>query len=67
VGPDRTVIVRNERGGERTLRARVILLATGSHPHHRFINTTFNFPTRADAYKYAAYDGLQRLQARAAR
>jgi NAD(P) transhydrogenase len=30
-----------------------------------FINTTFNFPTRADAYKYAAYDGLQRLQARA--
>ena len=31
-----------------------------------FIDTTFNFPTRADAYKYAAYDGLQRLQARAA-
>ena len=23
-----------------------------------FINTTFNFPTRADAFKYAAYDGL---------
>lgn len=31
-----------------------------------FIDTTFNFPTRADAYKYAAYDGLQRLQARRA-
>jgi NAD(P) transhydrogenase len=31
-----------------------------------FIDTTFNFPTRADAYKYAAYDGLQRLRARAA-
>jgi NAD(P) transhydrogenase len=31
-----------------------------------FIDTTFNLPTRADAYKYAAYDGLQRLQARAA-
>jgi NAD(P) transhydrogenase len=30
-----------------------------------FIDTTFNFPTRADAYKYAAYDGLQRLGARA--
>jgi hypothetical protein len=29
-----------------------------------FIDTTFNFPTHADAYKYAAYDGLQRLQAR---
>jgi NAD(P) transhydrogenase len=23
-----------------------------------FVDTTFNFPTRADAYKYAAYDGL---------
>jgi NAD(P) transhydrogenase len=32
---------------------------------HEFIDTTFNFPTRADAYKYAAYDGLQRLRARA--
>ncbi len=32
-----------------------------------FIDTTFNFPTRADAYKYAAYDGLQRLQARESR
>jgi NAD(P) transhydrogenase len=29
-----------------------------------FIDTTFNFPTRADAYKYAAYDGLQRLRQR---
>ncbi len=26
-----------------------------------FIDTTFNFPSRADAYKYAAYDGLRRL------
>jgi NAD(P) transhydrogenase len=32
-----------------------------------FIDTTFNFPTRADAFKYAAYDGLQRLQSRAVR
>jgi NAD(P) transhydrogenase len=32
-----------------------------------FIDTTFNFPTRADAYKYAAYDGLQRLDARIAK
>lgn len=32
-----------------------------------FIDTTFNFPTRADAYKYAAYDGLQRLDQRPAR
>jgi NAD(P) transhydrogenase len=34
LGPDRTVIVRDEEGGERVLRARVVLLATGSHPHH---------------------------------
>jgi NAD(P) transhydrogenase len=30
-----------------------------------FIDTTFNFPTRADAYKYAAYDALRHLEARA--
>ena len=27
------------------------------------IHSTFNIPTRAEAYKYAAYDGLQRLAA----
>jgi NAD(P) transhydrogenase len=30
----------------------------------RFIHTTFNVPTRSEAYKYAAYDGLQRLAGR---
>ena len=30
----------------------------------RFIHATFNIPTRSDAYKYAAYDGLQRLAGR---
>ncbi len=30
----------------------------------RFIDATFNVPTRSDAYKYAAYDGLQRLAGR---
>jgi NAD(P) transhydrogenase len=34
LGPDRTVIVRTEEDGERTLRARVVLLATGSRPFH---------------------------------
>jgi NAD(P) transhydrogenase len=29
-----------------------------------FIHTTFNVPTLSEAYKYAAYDGLQRLQGR---
>jgi NAD(P) transhydrogenase len=33
LGPDRSVIVRDD-DGERTLRARVILLAPGSHPFH---------------------------------
>ena len=28
-----------------------------------FIHTTFNVPTESEAFKYAAYDGLQRLQA----
>jgi NAD(P) transhydrogenase len=27
----------------------------------RFIHSTYNIPSRTDAYKYAAYDGLQRL------
>jgi len=30
----------------------------------RFINTTFNVPTYAEAFKYASYDGLQRLGGR---
>jgi len=28
-----------------------------------FIHSTFNVPTQSEAYKYAAYDGLQRLKA----
>ena len=32
-----------------------------------FIQAAFNFPSLTDAYKYAAYDGLQRLQRRHAR
>ena len=27
----------------------------------RFIHATFNIPTRSEAYKYAAYDGLQQI------
>ena len=30
----------------------------------RFIDATFAVPTRSEAYKYAAYDGLQRLARR---
>lgn len=32
-----------------------------------FIQASFSFPSLSDAYKYAAYDGLQRLQRRHAR
>lgn len=31
-----------------------------------FIDTTFSLPTRSEAYKYAAYDGLNRVEVRAA-
>ena len=34
LGPNRTVVVRDPEGRERTLHARVILLATGSRPYH---------------------------------
>ena len=34
----------------------------GSLDH--FIHAVFNYPTLSDAFKYAAYDGLQRLQKR---
>ena len=30
-----------------------------------FIEAVFNYPTFSEAYKYAAYDGLGRLAARA--
>jgi hypothetical protein len=30
----------------------------------RFIDATFAVPTRSEAYKYAAYDGLMRLARR---
>ena len=34
LGPDLTVVVRDDDGDERILRAGVILIATGSHPLH---------------------------------
>ena len=35
-------------------------------PMEDFIHATFNVPTFTEAYKYAAYDGLQRLASGAA-
>ncbi|HET7487618.1 MAG TPA: FAD-dependent oxidoreductase [Acidimicrobiales bacterium] len=31
-----------------------------------FVDTTFNVPTRSDAFKYAAYDGIKRAEVRSA-
>jgi NAD(P) transhydrogenase len=35
-------------------------------PIDHFIHATFGVPTRSEAYKYAAYDGLTRLERRRA-
>ena len=43
-----TIIVRSNQPGE---------LNTLKY----FVNTTFNYPTMAEAYRVAAYDGLNRL------
>ncbi|MFN7972734.1 MAG: Si-specific NAD(P)(+) transhydrogenase [Acidobacteriota bacterium] len=37
------------------------LVASERRPIDYFIHATFNVPTYSEAYKYAAYDGLQRL------
>jgi NAD(P) transhydrogenase len=42
------------------------VLASGGSIDY-FIQAAFNFPSLSDVYKYAAYDGLQRLQRRHAR
>lgn len=42
------------------------VLAFGG-PLDYFIDAVFNYPTLGDAFKYAAYDGLQRLQRRVSR
>jgi NAD(P) transhydrogenase len=39
------------------------VLAFGG-PLDHFIDAVYNYPTLGDAFKYAAYDGLQRLQKR---
>jgi len=41
----------------------MVLVAAGSID--AFIDAVFNYPTLGDAYKYAAYDGLGKLQRRA--
>lgn len=38
------------------------MVAAQQRPIDHFIHSTFNVPTFTEAYKYAAYDGLQRLR-----
>ncbi len=54
--------ILGEEAGELIHVAQALLHAGA--PVSEFIDTTFNFPSRADAYKYAAYDGLGRLDRR---
>ena len=36
-------------------------------PIDHFVQSTYNVPTLSEAYKYAAYDGLQRLRGKVVR
>lgn len=56
------VHILGDIAGELIHQGQAVLHADGTID--RFIHATFNIPTRSDAYKYAAYDGLQRLAAR---
>jgi NAD(P) transhydrogenase len=58
------VHIVGEEAGELIHAGQAVIHAGGSID--QFIHTTFALPTRSDVYKYAAYDGLQRLQRRAA-
>lgn len=62
---DKTLLgvhILGDIAGELIHQGQAILHSNGTID--RFIHATFNVPTRSDAYKYAAYDGLQRLTAR---
>jgi NAD(P) transhydrogenase len=59
LGPDRTVIVRDEAGFERTLRAGRILIATGSRPH-RPAELPFDDPGVHDSETILSIDRLPR-------
>jgi pyruvate/2-oxoglutarate dehydrogenase complex dihydrolipoamide dehydrogenase (E3) component len=52
-GPGRTILVRTPDGQELTLRAKTILIATGSRPVRP--------KSVGYAYKYAAFDGFRRM------
>jgi NAD(P) transhydrogenase len=56
------VHIVGDEAGELVHHGQAVMHAGGTID--QFIHTTFNVPTRSEAYKYAAYDGLQRLAGR---
>lgn len=52
-----------EEGAELIHQAQAVIHTGGTIDY--FIDTTYNVPTRSEAFKYAAYDALQRLNPRA--
>jgi NAD(P) transhydrogenase len=59
---DRTLLgvhILGDEASELIHLGQAVLQQGGSIDH--FIHSTFNVPTLSEAYKYAAYDGLQRL------
>jgi NAD(P) transhydrogenase len=64
---DRVVVgvhILGEIASELIHQGQAVMHEGGAIDH--FIHATFNVPTRSDAYKYAAYDGLQRLAGKVA-
>jgi NAD(P) transhydrogenase len=62
---DKTLLgvhILGDIAGELIHQGQAVLRAGGTIDS--FIDATYNIPTRSDAYKYAAYDGLQRLAGR---
>jgi NAD(P) transhydrogenase len=56
------VHILGEEAAELIHQGQALIYQHGTIDH--FIHVTLNLPTRSEAYKYAAYDGLQRLSGR---
>jgi len=56
------VHILGEEAAELIHQGQALIYQHGTIDH--FIHVTLNLPTRSEAYKYAAYNGLQRLSGR---
>ena len=56
------VHILGDEASELVHQGQAVIHAEGTIDH--FIHSTFNVPTRSEAYTYAAYDALQRLSGR---